>query len=106
MSLEDRGLAALLRARDVSGASQELAALPSATTAYRLVQGDLSAWPNLLRDLIGRTFLVGVGVKLAGASWKETLKYGFSGALGIEAFVLTYAAWNVATARPTGTSTT
>lgn len=65
--------------------------LPSADTAERLVAGDMKALPNLARDLIGRAALVGVGCKIAGASWTETVKYGLSGALAIEAFVMSYA---------------
>lgn len=69
--------------------------LPSADTAYRLIRGDGSAVPNLLRDLLGRAALIGVGVAIAGGSKKEALRYGVAGALSIEAFVLTYAAVRV-----------
>lgn len=69
--------------------------LPSADTAYRLIRGDGSAVPNLLRDLLGRAALIGVGVALSGGSQKEAIRCGIAGALSIEAFVLTYAAVRV-----------
>lgn len=71
------------------------ATLPSADTAYRLIRGDASALPNLLRDLLGRAALIGVGVALAGGSKKEVVRYGIAGALSIEAFVLSYAGYRV-----------
>lgn len=69
--------------------------LPSADTAYRLLRGDSSAWPNLLRDLLGRAALIGVGVKVVGGSWNDAARYGAAGALSIEAFVLSYAAMKI-----------
>ena len=74
--------------------------LPSASTAYRLVRGDTKAVPNLIRDFLGRTALVGTGVKLAGASWKEAAIYGMAGSLSLEVFVLAYAAAKYAKERP------
>lgn len=55
------------------------------------MQGDYSAIPHLFRDLIGRSMLVGIGVKMAGGTWKDAARYGAAGALSIEAFVLAYA---------------
>lgn len=67
--------------------------LPSATTAYRLMAGEYSAWPNLVRDMAGRAALIGIGVKVTGGSWKDAAKYGLAGATAIETFVLSYAAY-------------
>jgi hypothetical protein len=69
--------------------------IPSADTAYRLMRGDGSAVPNLIRDMVGRAALVGIGVALAGGSRDEAIRYGIAGALSIEAFVLAYAAVRV-----------
>lgn len=74
----------------------QCATLPSSVTAYRLMHGDVGAFPYLLRDLVGRAALVGIGVRLAGASWRDAAKYGVTGAASIEVFVLAYAAVKIA----------
>lgn len=71
------------------------APLPSASTAYRLVRGDATAIPYLVRDMLGRAALAGIGIKLLGASWRDTAKYAIASAIGIEIFVLGYAAYHV-----------
>ncbi len=68
--------------------------LPSATTAYKVVRGDMDALPYLARDLFGRAALIGLGVLVAGAGFKEALKFGIFGATSIEVFVLGYAAYH------------
>ncbi len=68
--------------------------LPSAKTAYRLVGGDLTALPNLARDLLGRAALAGLGIWALGAKPGDAVKYGLAGAASIEVFVLGYAAYH------------
>ncbi len=65
-------------------------ALPSGTAAARLVNGDMSAAPDVLLSLAMRTGLVTLGVLAAGEK-KNALKYGFAGACAIEVGVLVWA---------------
>jgi hypothetical protein len=66
--------------------------LPSACTAYALVSGDASSLPKLARDILGRAAIIGVGVRIVGAEFKDAAKYGLAGSMAIEAFVLAHAA--------------
>jgi len=76
-------------------------ALPSSTTAYRVVAGDTSALWLLLRDAAGRAGLVGVGAYAAGVRGENLWRASIGGALGIEAFVLAYAYWQTRRAQAT-----
>jgi hypothetical protein len=66
-------------------------ALPSSTTAYRVMSGDRGALALLLRDFAGRTLLVGLGAYLFGVRGATLVRAAAGGALTIEAFVLWWA---------------
>lgn len=68
--------------------------IPSSRTAFALVNGDKGAWPLVIRDLVGRSALIGLGVAIAGGSPRQVLRFGVAGSLCIEAFVLGYAAYH------------
>lgn len=68
------------------------AALPSGTSAYRLMSGDPSGLIGVVGHTIGRSALVGAGMAVAGER-KHLVRNAVAGALGIEAFVLVWAAW-------------
>jgi len=67
-------------------------ALPSGTSAYRLMSGDPSGLVGVVGHTVGRSVLVGVGMAVAGER-KHLVRNAVAGALGIEAFVLVWAAW-------------
>lgn len=67
--------------------------IPSSRTAFALVNGDKSAWPLLVRDMVGRGALIGLGVAIAGGTPRQVLRFGLAGSICIEAFVLGYAAY-------------
>lgn len=67
--------------------------LPSASSAERLVGGDLNALPIVALHMLGRGALVGLGIACVnGLNW-NTVKYGLAGSASIEAFVLAFAAY-------------
>lgn len=68
------------------------AALPSGTSAYRLMRGDPKGLAGIVGHTIGRASLIGVGMAVAGER-KHLVRNALGGALGIEAFVLVWAAW-------------
>lgn len=68
------------------------AALPSGTSAYQLMSGDLKGLVGVVGHTIGRSVLVGVGMAIAGER-QHLIRNSLGGALGIEAFVLVWAAW-------------
>lgn len=74
-------------------------ALPSSMTAYRVVAGDASAYPLLVRDAGGRMVLVALGAWLAGVRGEKLVRAAVGGGLMIEAFVLWWAAQETAAAR-------
>lgn len=69
-------------------------ALPSGTSAYRLMSGDPSGLVGVVGHTLGRSVLVGTGMAVAGER-KHLVRNAVAGALGIEAFVLMWAAWRV-----------
>ena len=69
-------------------------ALPSGTSAVRLIQGDPSGIVGVVGHTLGRSVLVGVGMAIAGER-KHLVRNAVAGALGIEAFVLCWAVWKV-----------
>lgn len=69
-------------------------ALPSGTSAYRLMSGDPKGLLGVVGHTVGRSVLVGVGMAVAGER-KHLVRNAVAGALGIEAFVLVWAAWKV-----------
>lgn len=69
-------------------------ALPSGTSAYRLMSGDPEGLLGVVGHTIGRSVLVGTGMAIAGER-KHLVRNAVAGALGIEAFVLVWAAWRV-----------
>jgi hypothetical protein len=80
-------------------------ALPSGTSAYRLMTGDPSGLLGVVGHTIGRSALVGVGMAVAGER-KHLVRNALAGALGIEAFVLVWAAvkaYEAKQAQATGT---
>ena len=65
------------------------ATLPSSETATRLLAGDASAWPVLIRDFIGRAAIIGSGLWLAGdRDFGAWLRHSVGASLGFEMFVL------------------
>jgi len=70
------------------------AALPSGTSAYRLMSGDPAGLMGVVGHTLGRSVLVGVGMAVAGER-QHLIRNATAGALGIEAFVLAWAAWKV-----------
>jgi hypothetical protein len=67
-------------------------ALPSGTSAYRLMTGDPMGIVGVVGHTLGRSVLVGTGMAVAGER-KHLVRNAVAGALGIEAFVLAWAAW-------------
>jgi hypothetical protein len=70
------------------------AALPSGTSAYRLMSGDPSGLVGVVGHTLARSALVGTGMAIAGER-EHIVRNAVAGALGIEAFVLVWAAWKV-----------
>lgn len=77
-------------------------ALPSGTSAFKLVQGDPAGIPGVIGHTVGRATLIGVGLALAGER-KHLVRNAIGGALAIEAFVLVWAAWKAHDAKKTTT---
>lgn len=69
-------------------------ALPSGTSAYKLMSGDPGGLLGVVGHTLGRSVLVGTGMAVAGER-KHLVRNAVAGALGIEAFVLMWAAWKV-----------
>jgi len=68
------------------------AALPSGTSAARLIAGDASALPLAVLHTALRAALVGSGLYLAGER-ANVVRNAVAGSLAIESFVLAWAAW-------------
>jgi hypothetical protein len=79
-------------------------ALPSGTSAYRLMTGDPSGIVGVIGHTLGRSVLVGTGMAIGGER-EHLIRNAIAGALGIEAFVLVWAAWKARQAE-TSTGTT
>lgn len=78
---------------DANGGGRPICpSLPSSAAAYDLVQGKPGALVHVLATTLGRVFLIGVGMALLGER-KNLARNALGGALGIEAFVLAFAAW-------------
>lgn len=75
------------------------ATLPSSTAAYRLLAGEESALGEVIVSTAGRMALVGLGAWLAGVRGEQLTRAAIGGGLGIEVFVIGYAAWNLRRAR-------
>lgn len=72
-----------------------LSGLPSGDSAEALVRGDAGALPTAVLHTLLRGVLVGTAMSIAGLRLDQGLvKYSIAGALGIEAFVLVWAAAN------------
>lgn len=70
-------------------------ALPSGTSAYKLMSGDLKGGiPGVIGHTVGRATLIGIGLAVAGER-EHIVRNAIAGAVGIEAFVLAWAAWKV-----------
>jgi hypothetical protein len=69
-------------------------ALPSGTSAYRLVSGDPSGVPGVIGHTVARAALIGTGMAVAGER-RHLVRNAIGGALAIEAFVLVWASWRV-----------
>lgn len=83
-----------------TSAAASVCTLPSATSACRLVSGDLSALPEAVLHTAARAALIGVGMYAAGRatgrrpSPADIAVYAGGSALAIEAFALAWAAWS------------
>jgi hypothetical protein len=64
--------------------------LPSSDSAHKLTQGDLTAVPYVVRDVLGRAILIGGGIYLLGdvKGFSRIAKNALAGAAFIEMFVL------------------
>jgi hypothetical protein len=69
-------------------------ALPSGTSAYRLMSGDPAGLLGVVGHTLGRSLLIGAGMAAAGER-KHLVRNSVGAALGIETFVLVWAAWRV-----------
>lgn len=68
------------------------ASLPSGESASDLVHGVPGALPRVIWHTALRSALVGVGLSVAGMrDPRDLVRYSIAGALGIEAFVLSWA---------------
>lgn len=63
--------------------------LPSSNSAYDFVTGKPGAWMTVLRDMLARSALVGVGMAVAGER-DHLLRNALAGGVAIEAFVLAW----------------
>jgi len=68
------------------------ASLPSANTVNDLLDGKLSALPNLARDMIVRSATVALGAYVVGQR-DHLVRVGIGGALGIEVGVVALTMW-------------
>lgn len=73
-------------------------ALPSGTSAYRLVTGDPGGLAGVIGHTLGRSILVGTGMAVAGER-RHLVRNAVAGALGIEAFVFMWACWKAREAK-------
>ena len=86
----------------VDESAPSVCTLPSATSACRLVSGDMSALPAAVLHTAGRAALIGVGMYASGrvAGMRPTARdvgvYAVGSALAIEVFALAWAAWSQA----------
>lgn len=69
-------------------------ALPSGTSAYKLVSGDPAGIVGVIGHTVGRAALIGTGLYVVGER-EHVVRNAVGGALAIEAFVLSWAAWKV-----------
>ncbi len=67
--------------------------LPSSDSAYLLCLGDPRAPWLMLRDFIGRSFLVGTGMYIAGER-EHLVRNAMAGGAAIEFFVVAYIWWS------------
>lgn len=65
--------------------------LPSSTAAWKFVNGEPGGFAGIVGSTLGRAALIAAGVKFLTDD-PEPLRKGMAGALGIEVFVLLYAA--------------
>lgn len=75
-------------------APSTLSGLPSGESAQRFARGDWGALPEVAFHTVLRATLIGAAMSLAGMPSKDVVKFALAGALGIEAFVLVWAALN------------
>lgn len=78
--------------------------LPSAQSACRLVQGDVSALPVVAGHMLGRAAIIGVGCYLAGFRSRDLVVASLSGAAAIELAVLLFTSEQVRRAEATPAS--
>lgn len=71
-----------------------LSGLPSGESAQRLAGGDLGSLPEVAFHTVLRAVLIGGAMSLAGMPSRDVVKFALAGSLGIEAFVLVWAALN------------
>jgi hypothetical protein len=74
-------------------------ALPSATSALALVNGDPGALPMVLAHTTLRAGIIGVGLLISGQR-RGVLRNALVASAAIEAFVLGWAAWQRARGAP------
>lgn len=67
-------------------------ALPSATSALALINGERGALPLVIAHTTLRASIIGVGLLVAGQR-RDVVKNAIVASLAIEAFVLGWAAW-------------
>lgn len=74
-------------------------ALPSGQAAFDLVAGDFAALPRVVGFTAARAGLIALGMLALGdrSDRKAIVPNAVAGALGIEAFVLAWAAWKTRT---------
>lgn len=72
--------------------------LPSSDSAYLFCIGDPRAPWLMLRDWIGRSALVGVGMFLAGER-EHLIRNSLAGGAAIEVFVVAWIAWSTRQAK-------
>ena len=66
-------------------------ALPSGTSAYKLMKGDIKALPTATLHWLGRSSLIGIGLYVGGLRGKVLVKNALLGGAAIELFVLAWA---------------
>jgi len=67
--------------------------LPSYSSAVKLVRGEPGGLSGVILSTAGRAALIGSGLYVLGGQRENLLKLSLAGAVGIEVFVLAWAAF-------------
>lgn len=78
---------------DAPAATACMPCLPSGSSAYKVMRGDLSSLPEAGLHMLGRSALIGLGLYIGGVRGRDLARLSLLGGGAIEVFVIVWATW-------------